>query len=91
MNEDTSPLPTVIEVDNSENHRKYKPKSTFERSLIMLSLVSPVEMECLIRLEKMGYADKSGWLVNVVQQVDGDFKKALAIVEEEADTTDIDE
>lgn len=88
MNEDTSPLPTVIEMDNNENHRKYKPKSTFERSLIMLSLVSPVQMECLIRLEKMGYTDKSGWLVNVVQQVNGDFKQALAIAEEEADATD---
>lgn len=47
-------------------------------------------MQCLAQLREMGYCDESGWLICVIKKVDGDFKRALEIVEKEADNTDTD-
>lgn len=79
--------PLIIEADNKEKHRKCCQVS-LKRCLLIPSSVNPVEMQCLDQLKKRGYNDKSGWLIRVIKQVEGDFKRALAIVEEEADVTD---
>lgn len=77
----------IMEADNIEKHRKCRQVS-FNRCFLIPSSVNPVEKQCLDQLKTMGYNDKSGWLIRVIKQVEGDFKRALAIVEEEADVTD---
>lgn len=49
----------------------------------MFSLVSPAEKKCLDQLKSRGYKDESGFLISIVEKVNGDFNNALSIVEEE--------
>ncbi|XP_063709636.1 uncharacterized protein LOC134838110 [Culicoides brevitarsis] len=49
--------------------------------------LKPSEKTCLRKFMDMGYTDQSGWLIKVIQQVEGDFERACTIVQEnEADT-----
>lgn len=45
--------------------------------------------ECLSKLRAMGYNDRSGWLLNIVENVSGDLDKALHLLTQEQQDTDV--
>lgn len=45
--------------------------------------------ECLSKLRAMGYTDRSGWLLDIVETCSGDLDKTLTILTQEQQDTDV--